>query len=220
LPNYFDKLYTTWLQKTKKHYFCAMTVALIDYPAGNTQSVIYALNRLGIEPVLTDDASLLASADRVIFPGVGEASTAMAHLRHKGLDKLIPTLKQPFLGICLGMQLLCSHSEESDTECLGIIPQRVKLFPKDDQNRQKVPHMGWNTIVPNQNPLWQGLVGEPYFYFVHSYYVEASPYSIADAHYIVPFTPALQKDNFWAVQFHPEKSAEAGQTVLQNFLKR
>ncbi len=199
-----------------------MTVALIDYPAGNTQSVIYALNRLGVEPILTDQAELLHSADRVIFPGVGEASTAMQHLRAKGLDKLIPTFKQPFLGICLGMQLLCSHSEEGNIPCLHIIPQQVKQFPlptEDTAPRLKVPHMGWNTVSLQPNPLWKNLPAEPYFYFVHSYYVEASPYSIASADYILPFTPALQKDNFWAVQFHPEKSAEAGKVVLKNFLE-
>jgi glutamine amidotransferase len=195
-----------------------MKIALIDYPAGNTQSVIYALNRLGIEPTLTDNAEFLQSADKIIFPGVGEASTAMAHLRAQGLDILIPQLKQPFLGICLGMQLLCAHSEEGNTSCLGIIPQTVKLFPKDNETHQKVPHMGWNTLALNNNSLWRGLVGEPYMYFVHSYYVEESPYSIAKSQYIVPFTPALQKDNFWAVQFHPEKSAVMGQKVLENFL--
>jgi len=192
-----------------------LLVALIDYPAGNTQSVIYALNRIGIEPVLTDDAHILATADKVIFPGVGEASTAMRHLRQKGLDIFIPTLKQPFLGICLGMQLLCSHSEESDTPCLGIIPEKVRLFPKT----LKVPHMGWNTVQLPENKLWKGLEAEPYFYFVHSYYVEESPYSIGTSAYSLPFTPALQKDNFWAVQFHPEKSAEAGQMVLKNFIE-
>ncbi len=195
-----------------------MLVALIDYPAGNTQSVIYALNRLGIEPVLTDDAQLLSTADKVIFPGVGEASTAMSHLRRQGLDVLIPTLKQPFLGICLGMQLLCSYSAESETTCLDIVPEQVCVFPKNLPARLKVPHMGWNTIKLTENPLWKGLTGEPYFYFVHSYYVEVSPYSIGEGDYIVPFTAALQKDNFWAVQFHPEKSAEAGQIVLDNFL--
>lgn len=198
-----------------------MLVALIDYPAGNTQSVIYALNRLGIEPILTDDAELLSTADKVIFPGVGEASTAMYHLRAKGLDSLIPTLKQPFLGICLGMQLLCSHSEEGDTTCLGIIPEKVRLFPKNLPASQglKIPHMGWNTVQLSENTLWKGLEEAPYFYFVHSYYVEESPYSVGKSEYILPFTPAFQKDNFWAVQFHPEKSAEAGQTVLKNFLE-
>ena len=195
-----------------------MLVALIDYPAGNTQSVIYALNRLGVEPILTDDTETLVSADKIIFPGVGEASTAMLHLRQKGLDKVIPTFKQPFLGVCLGMQLLCSHSEEGDTTCLNIIPQKVKRFPLN-ADRLKVPHMGWNTIDLAYNTLWEGLPTTPYFYFVHSYYVEPSPYSTAQAEYILPFTPALQKDNFWAVQFHPEKSAEVGSKVLQNFLE-
>ena len=195
-----------------------MLVALIDYPAGNTQSVIYALNRLGVEPVLTDEAATLLRADKIIFPGVGEASTAMQHLRRKGLDKLIPTFRQPFLGICLGMQLLCSHSAEGDTTCLGIMPERVLLFPKDNPEKQKVPHMGWNTVNLHQNPLWKGIDEGAYFYFVHSYYVEASPYAIGESHYILPFTPAMQKDNFWAVQFHPEKSAAAGQLVLENFL--
>lgn len=191
-----------------------MNVAIIRYNAGNVQSVIFAMERLGIDPVLTDDAEVIANADKVIFPGVGEASTTMAYLKEKKLDLLIKNLKQPVLGICLGMQLLCKHSEENNTECIGIFDNQVKLFPP----KEKVPHTGWNNISNLKSLLLNNLQPEPFVYYVHSYYAELSTETIATTNYILPFSAALQKNNFYAVQFHPEKSAEAGEIILQNFL--
>jgi imidazole glycerol-phosphate synthase subunit HisH len=192
-----------------------MKLAIIKYNAGNIQSVIYALNRLGIDPILTDDVEELKSADKVLFPGQGEASNAMNYLRNKGLDKVIKDLKQPVFGICIGQQLLCSHSEENNTECLGIIPAKVKKFPPMD----KVPQIGWNTITDLKSPLFKGVNENSYVYFVHSYYVEANPYQIGTTNYILPYACALQKDNFYAVQFHPEKSSEVGEQILRNFIE-
>jgi len=192
-----------------------MTVAIIEYNAGNVQSVIYALNRLGVEPVVTDDAEVIRGADRVIFPGVGEASSAMRYLKARGLDVLIPTLKQPVLGICLGLQLMCSHSEENDTPCLGLFAERVRKF----EPKLKVPHIGWNLLTDLRDPLFDGLPAEPYVYFVHGYYAERGPYTTAVTDYILPFSAALQKDNFHAVQFHPEKSGDVGARVLGNFIE-
>lgn len=189
-------------------------VAILKYNAGNTQSVIYALNRLGVDPVVTDDAELLHSADKVIFPGVGEASTAMSFLKSKNLDKLIPSLQQPFLGICLGLQLMCKHSEENNTDCLNIFPMLVKRFPPKD----KVPHMGWNALRDYKSEIFNGLPEGSFVYFVHSYYAELSEYTSAVSDYIVPFSAAIQKNNFYAVQFHAEKSSEAGSLILKNFL--
>ncbi len=191
--------------------------AIINYNAGNVRSVLFALERLGAEAVLTDAPAALAAADRVIFPGVGEARTTMAYLRRTGLADLIRGLTQPVLGICLGMQLLCTHSEEGDTDCLGIIPQQVKRFrPK---KREKVPHMGWNSIEEPEGGLFgAGQEGE-FVYFVHSYYVETGPYTTALSDYILPFSAALQKDNFFATQFHPEKSGPVGETILKRFLE-
>ncbi len=192
-----------------------MKVAIIKYVAGNIYSVTSAFKRLGVEPIVTDDHQEIMDADCVIFPGVGEAESAMNYLKEKGLDTLIPTLKQPFLGVCLGMQLLCQHSEENDVDCFGTMAHDVKRFPPED----KVPHMGWNTITSNPNhPLFKDLSKDAYFYFVHSYYVELGASTIATTDYILPFTAAMQKDNFYAVQFHPEKSGSDGETILKNFL--
>lgn len=192
-----------------------MKVTILKYNAGNVRSVTIALNRLGIEPIVSDVEEVLLSADKVIFPGVGQASTAMKYLQDKGLDQLIPRLKMPFLGICLGLQLMCRHTEENDTDCLNIFPLKVLKFPPDD----KVPHMGWNTIHTLKGPLTQGLSDASYLYFVHSYYAKLSQNTIAVTDYIFPFSALLEKDNFYAVQAHPEKSGEAGSTILKNFLK-
>jgi glutamine amidotransferase len=193
-----------------------MDIVLIKYNAGNIQSVIYALNRLGVEPILSDDHEVIQRADKVIFPGVGEASSAMNSLRLKGLDKLIPALTQPVFGICIGQQLLCKHSEENDTPCLGVFDLPVKRFPNGSQ---KVPQIGWNTLEETSGKLFQGIGPEEYVYFVHSYYTVLSPYTVAKSHYGTPFSAGLQKDNFYAVQFHPEKSSKTGAKILQNFLK-
>jgi glutamine amidotransferase len=191
-----------------------MNIAIVKYNAGNIRSVTYALQRLGIEPCISDDAETLRAADKVIFPGVGEASTAMAYLRQRNLDQLLPTLKQPVLGVCLGLQLMCRHSEENDTPCLGIFDIAVKRFPAQD----KVPHMGWNRIEKREGPLFEELPLEAYLYYVHSYYAELSNYTIAQTDYIVPYSAALQKDNFYALQAHPEKSGKDGEMILKNFL--
>ncbi len=192
-----------------------MRVAIIKYNAGNVQSVTFALNRLGIEPVVTSDPEVLKSADKIIFPGVGEASTAMASVKENRLDTIIPSLTQPFLGICLGLQLMCRHSEENDTPCLGIFDLEVRKFPADE----KVPHMGWNKIRSLKGPLMNGLTDDSYLYFVHSYYAETSVNTIAQCEYMVPFSAALQKDNFYAVQAHPEKSGVDGAQILKNFIE-
>ena len=193
-----------------------MKVAIINYNAGNVQSVLFAMERLGIAATLTADHDEIRSADKVIFPGVGEANTTMSHLRRTGLDELIRSLIQPTLGICLGMQLLCDYSEENDTECLGIIPQHVRLF--QPANGEKVPHMGWNSLELQANTwLSPELEGE-YTYFVHSYYVEQGPYTAAVTNYCQPFTSVLRKDNFYATQFHPEKSGKVGEQILRDFL--
>jgi len=195
-----------------------MKVVIIDYNSGNVQSVLFALQRLGVEAVLSNDHEIINSADKVIFPGVGEAQTTMAYLKAKRLDQLIISLTQPVLGICLGMQLLCDHSAEGNTNCLGIIPQKVhKFLPKLDH--QKVPHMGWNTIRPTKMGLFDSSHEDAYVYFVHSYFVEKGAYTIATCDYILPFSAALQKDNFYATQFHPEKSGSVGESILENFLK-
>lgn len=194
-----------------------MNLVIIQYNAGNTQSVIYALERLGITPVVSDKADVIKAADKVIFPGVGEASTTMNYLRREGLDQLIPSLQQPVLGICLGMQLMCSYSEENDTPCLGIFEEHVKRF-RPTSSLDKVPHMGWNTLEARKGPLFAQMDEPAYAYFVHSYYVEIGPHTIAQTPYIHPFSAALHKDNFYATQFHPEKSGKAGARLLQNFL--
>ncbi len=193
-----------------------MNIALIKYNAGNTQSVIYALNRLGIEPIVTDEPEEVKAADKVIFPGVGEARSAMSYLKERKLDELIVSLKQPVLGICVGLQLLCSHSEENDTECMGVFPNKVKKF-----NRQgfKVPQIGWNRLIKLDSPLFKGLSEGDFAYFVHSYYAELSDYTIAQTDYGINFSAALHKDNFYALQFHAEKSSKAGSKILQNFIE-
>ena len=192
-----------------------MKVVVIKYNAGNIRSVLFALERIGVNAIVTDDHDEIRSADRVIFPGVGEASSAMKYLKEKGLDTLISSLKQPVLGICLGMQLMCKHSEENDTECLGIFDQTVRLFPQDGF---KIPQIGWNNITHLKTNLFKGVSEDAYMYFVHSYYVEKCDNAIALTDYISEYSSAVQKDNFYAVQFHPEKSGEAGQLILENFI--
>ncbi len=196
--------------------------AVVKYNAGNIQSVLFALERLGAEAVWTDDPETLRRADRVIFPGVGEASSAMHYLRERGLDDVIRSLQQPVLGICLGLQLFCRHSEEQNTDCLGIFDLAVRCFPAPAagiDNPLKVPHMGWNTLRDLRSPLFNGLEDGEYMYFVHSYFAEYSPQAIATTDYGLAYSAALQRDNFYAVQFHPEKSGPAGQRILQNFLE-
>ncbi len=195
--------------------------AVVKYNAGNIQSVLFALERLGAEAIWTDDPDTLRQADRVIFPGVGEASSAMHYLRERGLDAVIRSLEQPVLGICLGLQLFCRHSEEQNTDCLGIFDLAVRRFPPPAagaNNPLKVPHMGWNTLRDLRSPLFTGLEQGEYVYFVHSYFAEHSPEAIATTDYGLAYSAALQRDNFYAVQFHPEKSGTAGLRILQNFL--
>lgn len=192
-----------------------MKIAVIKYNAGNIRSVAFALERLGIDYSITDDVEKIKSADKVIFPGVGEASTTMRYLTEMKLDKLIINLKQPVLGICLGMQLMCKYSDENNTPCLGIFDETVKLF-KPTQN-QKVPHIGWNSLTLSNGWLDSKLDDE-FVYFVHSYFVPVNQDTVAITNYIQPFSAAMQKDNFYAVQFHPEKSAAAGELVLESFL--
>ncbi len=201
-----------------------MKIVIIKYNAGNVQSVTYALQRLGIEPILSDNEEEIRSADRVIFPGVGEASTAMYYLRKKGLDKIIPTLDQPVLGVCLGLQLMCRYSEENNTECLNIFDLTVKRFNNHNHvnvsgELMKIPHMGWNTIYNYQSELLRDLPQNAYVYYVHSYYVPLSEYTIATTQYITPFSAMLHRANFYACQFHPEKSGPAGAVLLSNFIK-
>ena len=194
-----------------------MKLAIIKYNAGNIQSVSFALERLGIDFVITDDAETIRGADKVLFPGVGEASTTMKYVRDRKLDVLIKDLTQPVLGICLGMQLMCTFSEENSTDCLGIFNETVKRFvPKEDM---KVPHMGWNQLTSVKDWI-DPTVENQFIYFVHSYYVPVNQYTSAITQYINPFSAALHKDNFYAVQFHPEKSAEAGEKILKSFLER
>ncbi len=194
-----------------------MKIAIIRYNAGNIQSVLYALDRLGVEAVVTDEAEQLQSADKIIFPGVGEASTAMNYLRERNLDELIRQLKQPVLGICLGMQLMCSFSEENDTECLGIFDEKVKRF--GNTNGLKVPQIGWNDIYDLRTDLFHGVREHSYVYLVHSYYASLGEHTIATTNYPEPYSTALRKNNFYGVQFHPEKSAIAGELVLRNFIE-
>lgn len=198
-----------------------MKVAIIKYNAGNIQSVTFALERIGINPIITNNPDELQSADKIIFPGVGEASSAMTYLRDNNLDKLIVSLKQPTLGICLGMQLMCNHSEEGDTNCLGIFDSSVKKFDfeKQQENILKVPQIGWNAIYNLNSKLFNKIKENEYMYFVHSYYVKKSEEMIAATNYGIGYSSALQKNNFYAVQFHPEKSSDAGQQILQNFIE-
>ena len=207
-----------------------MEVVIIDYNAGNIRSVENALKRLNVEPVITADKQLIRHADKVIFPGVGEAATTMSFLQERELDVLIKSLTQPVLGICLGMQLMCRYSEEGATNCLGFFDTEVKRF-ESLRHEDKVPHMGWNTIYNLQNNmkivdggmkpgscLFKGVADNSYVYFVHSYYVPVNDYTVATTDYIQPFSAAIQKDNFFATQFHPEKSGSIGEQILKNFL--
>ncbi len=190
-------------------------IAIIKYNAGNTKSVQNALNRLGSESIVTDDPVLLQKADKVIFPGVGEASTAMQYLRNRKLDEVICNISQPFLGICLGQQLMCTYSDEGETDCLGIFDTEVKLFPPND----KVPHVGWNNFTQVEGRIFDKVDKIQDVYYVHSYYAEVGKDTIAVCDYILPFSAALQKGNFYATQFHPEKSSNVGEQILKNFLK-
>lgn len=208
-----------------------MKVAIVKYNAGNIYSVVHALKRLGVEPLLTDDAELLRSADKVLFPGQGEASQAMSYLRQHGLDEVIRSLTQPVLGICIGQQLMCRHSEEGDTDCLGIFPVDVLRF-RPQRHEDKVPHMGWNEVyalppmggvgegdfINHQSSIINLINHQSYVYFVHSYYVPVCEYTSAVTNYILPFSAALHKDNFYATQFHPEKSGAVGEQILRRFL--
>ena len=195
-----------------------MNVAIVKYNAGNIYSVVNALRRLGIDPTLTDDAETIMKADRVVFPGQGEAATAMKYLRERHLDSIIRELKQPVLGICIGQQLLCAHSEEGDTNCMGIFPVEVKRFQPNTHD-EKVPCMGWQRLGNTKGQLFEHFGEAPYAYFVHSYYVPLCEWTVAVANYISPYSAALKKDNFFATQFHPEKSGKAGEQILTNFLE-
>ena len=194
-----------------------MDVAIVKYNAGNIYSVVNAMKRLGIEPVLTDDAEILQKADRVLFPGQGQAREAMEYLKAHQLDQVIKNLKQPVLGICVGQQLLCRHSEEGDVDCIGIFDVDVKRF-QPQKHEDKVPAMGWNEIYDLKTELFKGL-SHPYSYFVHSYYVPLCEETIAKANYILPYSASLHKDNFYTCQFHPEKSGKVGEQILKNFLE-
>jgi len=196
-----------------------MNLVIIKYNAGNIQSVRYALERIGATATVTDDHEMIASADKVIFPGVGEASTAMHYLRERKLDQLIIGLQQPVLGICLGMQLMCRHSEENDTTCLNIFDEAVKQFKPQQGTGLKVPQIGWNTISDVKTPLFNMVPENSYCYFVHGYYAAKGEHTIATTDYVQPYSSALHRDNFYGVQFHPEKSAVVGEKILTNFLK-
>ena len=193
-------------------------IAIIKYNAGNILSVQYALQRLGVIAVVTDDHTEINNAEKVIFPGVGNANSAMQSLREKRLDTVIKQLKQPVLGICVGMQLMCNYSEENNTECLGIIDLEVKKFSSPETNAFKIPQMGWNTIQNFRSPLFEGVKENDFVYYVHSYYAGISSRTIATTDYIVSYSAVIQKDNFYGVQFHVEKSAEVGERILTNFL--
>lgn len=197
-----------------------MNVSIIKYNAGNIQSVLFALERIGVVANVTDDIEQLQSSDKIIFPGVGEASTAMAYLKERKLDEAIKNLKQPVLGVCLGMQLMCNYSEENETKCLGIFDEPVKLFQRSAEKAMfKIPQIGWNNIYDLKSPLMTGLSESSFCYFVHSYFVPVSEHTIATADYIQPFSAALNRNNFYGVQFHTEKSAEVGEQILKNFIE-
>lgn len=192
-----------------------MNIAIIKYNAGNIRSVLYALERIGYSAIVTDDANEIRKADKVIFPGVGEASTAMNYLRQRELDKIICSLTQPVLGICLGMQLMCKYSEENDTNCLGIFDEDVKKFQSSEL---KIPQIGWNSIYDLKTGLFKNVAENSYCYFVHGYYAAKGDHTIGTTDYVQPYSCALQKDNFYGVQFHPEKSATTGERIIKNFL--
>lgn len=194
-----------------------MKLVMIKYNAGNTRSLQYALQRLGVDPLISDDPEEILSADKIIFPGVGEASSAMNYLIEKELDKVIKLATQPFLGICLGMQLMCVHSEENDTSCLGIFEEKVKLFSSNDR-KIKIPQIGWNTITDLKSDLFKDIPEQSHCYFVHSYFADAGQHTIATTDYCIPYSAALNKNNFYGVQFHPEKSALVGEKIIHNFL--
>jgi glutamine amidotransferase len=195
-----------------------MRLVIIKYNAGNIRSVLYALERIGVSATVTDEPADVFAADKVIFPGVGEASTAMEYLRERRLDELICGLRQPVLGICLGMQLMCSYSEENDTECLGIFGERVKKFAPGGDSL-KVPQIGWNNIYGLKTPLFDGVEENSYCYFVHGYYAALGDHTIARTDYVGPYSSGLRRDNFYGVQFHPEKSAAVGERILRNFIE-
>lgn len=196
-----------------------MKVAIVKYNAGNIYSVVNSLRRLGVEPLLTDNAEQISSADRVLFPGQGEARVAMTYLKEHNLDAVIKNLKQPVLGICIGQQLLCRHSEENDTDCLGIFDVDVLKF-RPERHEDKVPAMGWNDLYNFKSPLFRNIEkNDSYVYFVHSYYVPVCEYTIAEADYIQPYSAAINKGNFYATQFHPEKSGAVGAQIIKNFLE-
>ena len=199
-----------------------MNVAIVKYNAGNIYSVVNALRRMGIDPLLTDDAEQLQKADRVLFPGQGEARGAMEYMKARRLDEVIRNLKQPVFGICVGQQLLCKHSEEGDVDCIGIFDAEVKRF-QPEKHEDKVPCMGWNALYDMKSPLYKGFdelspIGQPYVYFVHSYYVPVCQDTVATTNYILPYSASLHKNNFYTCQFHPEKSGKVGEKILQNFL--
>ncbi|MFT4016371.1 MAG: imidazole glycerol phosphate synthase subunit HisH [Agriterribacter sp.] len=196
-----------------------MNLVIIKYNAGNIQSVLYALDRIGVQAKVTDDVAEIQQADKVIFPGVGEASSAMRYLKERGLDVVIKNLKQPVLGICLGMQLMCRFSEENDVDCLNIFDEDVKYFGKaaNVDNRLKIPQIGWNNIYDLKSPLFDNVPQNSYTYFVHSYYAALGEHTIATTNYVIPYSSALHKDNFYGTQFHPEKSAGVGEQILKNF---
>ena len=195
-----------------------MKIAIIKYNAGNIRSVLYALERIGYNAMVTDNPEEIKNADKVIFPGVGEASTAMSYLKDRNLDKLICSLTQPVLGICLGMQLMCKYSEENDTECLGIFDEDVKKF-KVKSEKLKVPQIGWNSIYDLKTDLFKNVTENSYCYFVHGYYASKGEHTIATTDYVQPYSSGLRKNNFYGVQFHPEKSAAAGEQILKNFIE-
>ncbi|MBS1668511.1 MAG: imidazole glycerol phosphate synthase subunit HisH [Bacteroidetes bacterium] len=195
-----------------------MILTIIKYNAGNIQSVLYALERIGVSAIVTDDMEEIQKADKVIFPGVGEASTAMNYLKERKLDILIKNLKQPVLGICLGMQLMCKHSEENDTDCVGIFDEPIKKFNVKGMGL-KVPQIGWNTVYNLKTKLFSGMDENSYCYFVHGYYAALGEHTIGTTDYVQPYSSALHRDNFYGVQFHPEKSAAVGERILKNFIE-
>jgi imidazole glycerol-phosphate synthase subunit HisH len=193
-----------------------MKIGIVKYNAGNIESVKNALDRLGVESIVTDSSEILQTVDKVIFPGVGEASTAMNYLRERKLDEVIKSLAQPVLGICLGMQLLCEYSEENETNCLGVLPNKVRKFQSE---KLKIPHIGWNTISNLKGKVFDGIAENSYVYFVHGFYVESSEETVATCDYGIVYSASVEYKNFYAVQFHPEKSGEIGAKILENFVK-